>query len=243
MIRVLLADDEAMIRAGVRAILAADPGIEVVAEAADGREAVEGVLAHRPDVALLDIRMPRLDGLAAAGELRRAAPGTGIIMLTTFGEDEYIERALSGGAGGFLLKSGDPHELIAGVRAVAGGAAYLSPKVAHRVISELRGGRISQEARARRRIADLTPRERQVLALVGAGLSNAEIARRIHVVEGTVKAYVSAILTRLDVKNRVQAAIVAYEAGLVDGNDAQDIAGAADGTDGTGPAPSGRARP
>ncbi|MBE1536329.1 response regulator [Actinomadura algeriensis] len=218
MIRVLLADDEAMIRAGVRAILAADPGIEVVAEAADGREAIDGALAHRPDVALLDIRMPRLDGLAAADELRRASPATGIIMLTTFGEDEYIVRALSGGAGGFLLKSGDPHELIAGVRAVAGGAAYLSPKVAHRVITELRGGgRMSQEARARRRIADLTPRERQVLALVGGGLSNAEIAQRLHVVEGTVKAYVSAILTRLEVKNRVQAAIVAYEAGLVDG--------------------------
>ncbi|MFV2172954.1 response regulator [Actinomadura sp. LOL_016] len=247
MIRVLLADDEAMIRAGVRAILAADPGIEVVAEAADGREAIEGVLAHRPDVALLDIRMPRLDGLAAADELRRAAPATGVVMLTTFGEDEYIARALAGGAGGFLLKSGDPHELIAGVRAVAGGAAYLSPKVAHRVITELRGGRITQEARARRRTADLTPRERQVLALVGAGLSNAEIAHRLHVVEGTVKAYVSAILTRLEVKNRVQAAIVAYEAGLVDGtggavNRAADDPTADRTADGTGPDPSGRAR-
>ncbi|OLT20499.1 DNA-binding response regulator [Actinomadura sp. CNU-125] len=241
MIRVLLADDEAMIRAGVRAILAADPGIEVVAEAADGREAIDGVLAHRPDVALLDIRMPRLDGLAAAAELRRAAPATGIIMLTTFGEDEYIVRALSGGAGGFLLKSGDPHELIAGVRAVAGGAAYLSPKVAHRVITELRGGgRMSQEARARRRIADLTPRERQVLALVGGGLSNAEIAHRLHVVEGTVKAYVSAILTRLEVKNRVQAAIVAYEAGLVDAG--PDNGGAGERA-AAHPDPSGRARP
>ncbi|GAA0585772.1 response regulator [Actinomadura livida] len=215
MIRALLADDEAMIRAGVRAILAADPGIEVVAEAADGREAVEQTLRHRPDVALLDIRMPRLDGLAAATELRRAAPGTGVIMLTTFGEDEYIARALSGGASGFLLKSGDPLELIAGVRAVAGGAAYLSPRVAHRVITELGGGRLAVGARARHRIAALTPREREVLALLGAGLSNAEIAARLHVVEGTVKAYVSAILTRLDARNRVQAAVVAYEAGLV----------------------------
>ncbi|MFB4320537.1 response regulator [Actinomadura sp. 21ATH] len=214
MIRVLLADDEAMIRAGVRAILAADPGIEVVAEAGDGREAVELALGHRPDVALLDIRMPRLDGLAAAAEIRRAAPATQVIMLTTFGEDEYIARALSGGAAGFLLKSGDPHELIAGVRAVADGAAYLSPKAAHRVITELSGGRMSHGADARRRTAALTPREREVLALVGAGLSNAEIARRLHVVEGTVKAYVSAILTRLEVRNRVQAAIVAYEAGL-----------------------------
>ncbi|MFD0690239.1 response regulator [Actinomadura fibrosa] len=217
MIRVLLADDEAMIRAGVRAILSADAGIEVVAEAGDGREAVELALAHRPDVVLLDIRMPRLDGLAAAAELGRAAPGTGVVMLTTFGEDEYIARALSDGASGFLLKSGDPRELIAGVRAVAEGAAYLSPKVAHRVITELSGGRMSDGARARARTAGLTPRERQVLALLGAGLSNAEIAGRLHVVEGTVKAYVSAILTRLEVRNRVQAAVIAYEAGLVDG--------------------------
>ncbi|WP_067464857.1 response regulator [Actinomadura macra] len=219
MIRVLLADDEAMIRAGVRAILSADAGIEVVAEAADGHQAVELTLGHRPDVTLLDIRMPRLDGLAAAAELRRVAPATGVIMLTTFGEDEYIAQALSGGASGFLLKSGDPRELIAGVRAVADGAAYLSPKVAHRVITDLSGGRMSSGARARERTDGLTPRERQVLALLGAGLSNAEIAGRLHVVEGTVKAYVSAILTRLDVRNRVQAAVIAYEAGLVDGID------------------------
>ncbi|MFI0487428.1 response regulator [Actinomadura sp. 9N215] len=219
MIRALLADDEAMIRAGVRAILTADPGIDVVAEAADGREAIDLTLRHRPDVTLLDIRMPRLDGLAAAAELRRVAPGTAIVMLTTFGEDEYIARALSGGASGFLLKSGDPRELIAGVRAVADGGAYLSPKVAHRVITELGGGRLSGGARARRRTAGLTPRERDVLALLGAGLSNAQIAARLHVVEGTVKAYVSAILTRLDVRNRVQAAVLAYEAGLVDGID------------------------
>ena len=216
MIRVLLADDEAMIRAGVRAILAADPRIEVVAEAGDGHQAVQQALAHRPDVVLLDIRMPRLDGLAAAAELRRVLPGASVVMLTTFGEDEYIARALSDGASGFLLKSGDPHELIAGVHAVADGAAFLSPKVAHRVITELGGGRMSNGPAARRRIQDLTPRERQVLALLGAGLSNAEIARRLHVVEGTVKAYVSAILARLEVRNRVQAAIIAYEAGLVE---------------------------
>jgi DNA-binding NarL/FixJ family response regulator len=214
-IRVLLADDEAMIRAGVRAILSADPTIEVVAEAGDGREAVERALAHRPEVILLDIRMPRLDGLAAAAELRRVLPEASVVMLTTFGEDEYIARALSDGASGFLLKSGDPRELIAGVHAVAEGAAYLSPKVAHRVITELGGGRMSHGSAARRRTETLTPREREVLALVGAGLSNAEIARRLHVVEGTVKAYVSAILTRLEVRNRVQAAIIAYEAGLI----------------------------
>ncbi|SDJ46367.1 response regulator [Nonomuraea jiangxiensis] len=215
MIRILLADDETMIRAGVGAILQSDPSLQVVAEAGDGRQAVELALRHRPDVALLDIRMPRLDGLAAAAELRRVAPDTAVVMLTTFGEDDYIARALEVGASGFLLKSGDPRELIAGIHAVAEGAAYLSPKVAQRVIAEIAGGRMAKGARARDRVEALTERERQVLALLGAGLSNAEIATRMHIVEGTVKAYVSAILTRLDVRNRVQAAIIAYEAGLV----------------------------
>jgi DNA-binding NarL/FixJ family response regulator len=214
-IRILLADDEAMMRAGVRAILASDPKLDVVAEAGDGREAVDLAISHHPDVALLDIRMPVLDGLAAAAEMRRAAPGTAVVMLTTFGEDDYIAKALEVGASGFLLKSGDPRELIAGVHAVAGGAAYLSPKVAHRVIAQLAGGRMARGAHARDRLESLTEREREVLALVGAGLSNAEIAGRLHIVEGTVKAYVSAILTRLGVRNRVQAAIIAYEAGLV----------------------------
>jgi DNA-binding NarL/FixJ family response regulator len=217
MIRVLLADDETMIRAGVRAILAADSGLEVVAEAADGREAIELARAHRPDVALLDIRMPTLDGIAAAAEIRRTVPGTAVMMLTTFGEDGYIAAALGeAGAAGFLLKSGDPRELLAGVRAVAAGAAYLSPRIAKRVIAEYGRTRAPAAQAARDRIQALTPREREVLTLVGAGMSNAEIARRLFVVEGTVKAYVSAIFTRLDVRNRVQAAIVAYEAGLVD---------------------------
>ncbi|MGD6744798.1 response regulator [Streptomyces sp. BH106] len=214
-IRVLLADDEAMIRAGVGAILAAGGDFEIVAEAADGREAVRLAQAHRPDVALLDIRMPRLDGLAAAEEITATVPGTAVAMLTTFSEEAYVARALGGGATGFLLKSGDPHELMAGVRAVADGAAFLSPKVARHVIDGLGGGRLTREAAARQRVEALTPREREVLGLVGAGLSNPEIADRLHLVEGTVKAYVSAVLERLEVKNRVQAAIVAYEAGLL----------------------------
>ncbi|MFI9024031.1 response regulator [Streptomyces sp. NPDC053560] len=215
MTRVLLADDEAMIRAGIRAILGAAPDIEVVAEASDGHEAVALAVRHRPDVCLLDIRMPRLDGLGAAAELRRVVPGTAVVMLTTFSEDEYIASALDSGASGFLLKSGDPRELIAGVQAVAEGGACLSPTVARRVISRLGAGQLGRQAGARSRIEVLTGREREVLALVGAGLSNAEIARRLHVVEGTVKAYVSRILDRLDVRNRVQAAILAHEAGLV----------------------------
>jgi DNA-binding NarL/FixJ family response regulator len=221
MISVLLADDEAMVRAGVRAILDTDDAIEVVAEAADGAEAIDLVRRHRPDVAVLDIRMPRMDGLAAGAEIRRTVPETAVVILTTFSEDAYIARALGDGASGFLLKSGDPRELIAGLKAVAEGAAYLSPRVAQRVIVELSsgagGGAMARAAAAKEQVAVLSPRELEVLGLVGAGLSNAEIARRLFLVEGTVKAYVSAILLRLAVKNRVQAAIVAYEAGLVTG--------------------------
>jgi len=214
-IRVLLADDETMVRAGVRAILAAAPDIEVVAEAADGHQAVERARAHRPDVVLMDIRMPGPDGLAAAAELRRTQPDVAVVMLTTFSEDAYIGGALEVGANGFLLKSGDPYELMAAVRAVHAGASYLSPVIAHRVIQRVGAGRMSRQAAAAQRLTVLSPREREVLALVGAGLSNAEIGRRLFLVEGTVKAYVSAVLSRLDVQNRVQAALLAYEAGIV----------------------------
>ncbi|SCG62280.1 response regulator [Micromonospora halophytica] len=217
MIRVLLADDEAIIRAGVRAILATDPGIDVIAEAADGREAIELALAHRPDVVLLDVRMPRLDGLAAAAELLRVLPGIGVAMLTTFGDDEYVARALDSGARGFLLKSGDPRELLTGIHAIADGAAYLSPDITAQVIGRLRATGLGRAAEARAKVRQLTDRERDVLALVGAGMSNAQIARRLHLVEGTVKGHVSTILTRLGLANRVQAATLAHEAGLLTG--------------------------
>jgi DNA-binding NarL/FixJ family response regulator len=212
-IKVVLADDEVMIRAGVRAILAHDAEVEVVAEAGDGHEAIEAVRRHRPDLALLDIQMPKLDGLAAAAVIHRDLPATSVIMLTTFGEDEFIARALQEGADGFLLKACDPRELIAGVHAVAAGGAYLSPKVAARVIAGLRTG--GMRTASTHPVDNLTDRERDVLALLGAGLSNAEIGGRLHLVEGTVKAHVSAILSRLGVRNRVQAAIVAHESGLV----------------------------
>lgn len=210
-VRVLVADDEAMVRAGIRAILARDPRTDVVAEAADGHEAVSLTRRYRPDVVLLDIQMPGLDGLAAAAQIHEAVPTAGVIMLTTFGEDDFIRRALEDGANGFLLKADDPRELLNGVRAVGAGGAYLSPRVAARVIAGLRAHRT---VRHDRRLDDLTEREREVLAGIGAGLSNAEIAARLHLVEGTVKAHVSAVLAKLGARNRVEAAIAAHEAGV-----------------------------
>ncbi|MFI8996872.1 response regulator [Streptomyces sp. NPDC053542] len=218
MIRILVADDEPMIRAGVRAVLSHAPDIAVVAEAGDGHQAIDLVQRHRPQVAVLDIRMPGLGGIEAAAEIRRTVPDTGIVMLTTFGEDDYILQALGGGATGFLLKSGEPEELIAGVRAVADGAAYLSPKVAARVVAHLAAGGAGALAGRRRavraRIDALTAREREVLAFLGSGLSNGQIARRLRIAEGTVKAHVSSILAGLGVDNRAAAAVAAHEAGL-----------------------------
>ncbi|MBM2620942.1 response regulator transcription factor [Actinoplanes sp. LDG1-06] len=218
MIRVLIADDEPMIRAGLRAVLTTDADIEVIGEAGDGRHAVELARRHRPAVAVLDIRMPGMNGIEAMAELRRTVPATQVIILTTFGEDDYILRALGGGAAGFLIKSGEPEELIRGVRAVADGAAYLSPAVAARVVAHLAatgaGTEATRRSSARNRVDGLSPREREVLVFLGSGLSNGQIARRLHVVEGTVKAHVSSILARLGVENRAAAAVVAHEAGV-----------------------------
>ncbi|MFH9723525.1 response regulator [Streptomyces sp. NPDC017254] len=214
-IRVVIADDEPLIRAGIRMILISDPEIEVVAEAANGREAVEAARAHAADVVLLDIQMPVLDGLSALPELRRAAPAARVIVLTTFGERENVLRTLEHGGAGFLLKDTAPAELIRAVRAAAAGDAYLSPAATRHVVERLAGGREAARAEeARGRVAGLSDKERDVLALLGEGLSNADAGKRLHMSEATVKTYVSRILAKLHCENRVQAALLARDAGL-----------------------------
>ncbi|WP_030685850.1 response regulator transcription factor [Streptomyces globisporus] len=214
-IRVVIADDEPLIRAGIRMILISDPGIEVVGEAADGRAAVEAARAHAADVVLLDIQMPVLDGLSALPELRRAAPAARVIVLTTFGERENVLRTLEHGGAGFLLKDTAPAELIRAVRAAAAGDAYLSPAATRHVVERLAMGReVARAEQARARVAALSEKERDVLALLGEGLSNADAGRRLHMSEATVKTYVSRILAKLDCENRVQAALLARDAGL-----------------------------
>jgi DNA-binding NarL/FixJ family response regulator len=215
MIRVLLADDEALIRAGIRLVLETADDIEIVAEAADGAEAVELVRRHRVDVALLDIRMPRLDGLAAAEQITQLVPHTKVVVLTTFGEDDYVARALRAGAAGFLLKDTPPDGLIQAVRVAAGGEAILSPKITRQLIDRYVGPEDTRSDAARRRLEVLTARERDVLILISDGLSNAEIAKGLLLSEGTAKAHVSRILMKLGCTNRVQAAILAHDAGLL----------------------------
>ncbi|MDK9499492.1 MULTISPECIES: response regulator [Streptomyces] len=216
-IRVLLADDETMIRHGVRLILRHAEGIEVVAEAADGRQAVELAAVHHPDVALVDIRMPVCDGLAAIAPLLALDPAPRVVMLTTFGDDENVVRALREGAAGFLLKDEGPQELISAVRAAAAGDAVLSPGVTGAVISRMLGAREpagAGGAAADERIARLTGRERDVLAALGEGLSNQEIAARLGIGTGTVKTHVGAILDKTGSASRVQAALLAHRTGL-----------------------------
>lgn len=216
MIRVLIADDEPLIRAGITMILTSAPDIAVVAEAGDGREAIDLVLARPVDVALLDIQMPVLDGLAVLAELQRVAPEVRALVLTTFGDRENVLRALRQGGAGFLLKDSAPAELIAAVRAAAAGNAFLSPAATRYVAEALAAGPAAEQRvdQARQLVARLTPREREVLALLGEGLSNADAGRRIHMSEATVKTYVSRILATLGCENRVQAALLARDAGL-----------------------------
>lgn len=210
MIRVLIADDETLMRAGIRLILENDPEITVVAEAGDGRQAVELTLEHAVDVALLDIRMPGGDGLKAAEQI---AARTNVVMLTTFGEDSYVAQAMKVGATGFLLKDTPPQELINAVRKAARGEPILAPQITKRLI-EKHLTAPDDGAEARRKIDTLTDTERNVLKLVGEGLSNTEIGEQLYLATGTVKAHISRILPKLGCANRVQAAIVAHDAGL-----------------------------
>jgi DNA-binding NarL/FixJ family response regulator len=214
-IRVLLADDQALVRAGFRALLSAEPDIEVVGEANDGAEAVRLAKATRPDVVLMDIRMPGVDGLEATRRLAAdpALAGTRIVILTTFELDEYLFEALRVGAAGFLVKDTEPVELLRGVRAVAGGDALLSPGVTRRVIEEF-ASRAKAPAPPRA-LDQLTEREREVMALVGAGLSNEEIAARLVVSPATAKTHVSRAMVKLGARDRAQLVVYAYEAGLV----------------------------
>ncbi|MFE4057813.1 response regulator [Streptomyces sp. NPDC059096] len=215
MIRVLVADDEPLIRAGIRMILTSADDIDVVAEASDGRQAVEQARSTAVDVALMDIQMPVMDGLSALGELRRTAPDVRVLILTTFGERENVLRALGHGGVGFLLKDSAPDELIQAVRAAAAGNAYLSPAATRHVVDALAApGAATRADKARERVDGLTAREREVLALLGEGLSNADAGRRLHMSEATVKTYVSRILTKLGCENRVQAALLARDAGM-----------------------------
>ena len=214
-VRVLLADDADLVRAGFRMILAAQPDVDVVGEARDGEEAVVLARRQRPDVVLMDVQMPRLDGLGATRRI--VAEGSSrVVVVTTFDRDDYLFEALRAGASGFLLKNSTPEDLVAAVRTVARGNALLAPEVTRRVV-EAAAGRRRQPASAAHeaRLAALTDREREVLELLGRGLSNAEIAAELAVGDATVKTHVSRVLLKLDLRDRVQAVVLAHEAGLV----------------------------
>jgi DNA-binding NarL/FixJ family response regulator len=212
-IRVVLADDQQLIRAGFARLLASEPGIEVVGEAADGRQAVEVCRAVRPDVVLMDIRMPHVDGIAATRDVVTQTDSR-VLILTTYHLDEYVFAALDAGASGFLLKDAPPDDLVRAVQVVATGEALLAPAVTSRLVGEF------VQLRARRRDATaqldrLTPRERDVLPLLARGLSNGEIAAQLHLGESTVKTHVAGVLDKLGVRDRVHAVVFAYEAGVV----------------------------
>jgi DNA-binding NarL/FixJ family response regulator len=213
-IRVLLADDQAMVRAGFRLILSAEPDITVVGEAADGTQAVAAARRLRPDVTLMDVRMPRMDGIDATRRLAAEDPPlTRVIVLTTFDVDAHVYDALRAGASGFLLKNAPPEELVEAIRLVAAGGALLDPAVTRRVIEEF--ARSPAPGPLPAAVASLTEREREVLQLVAQGLSNAEIAATLFVSEATVKTHVARLLGKLGLRDRVQAVVFAYERGLV----------------------------
>jgi RNA polymerase sigma factor (sigma-70 family) len=212
-VRVVIADDDDLMRAGLKAVLSSDASVDVVGEASDGRAALDEVRALRPDVVLMDVRMPNLDGVAATRELVTASPEAKVVILTTFEQDDYIFGALNAGASGFLLKRTSPEELIAAIHTVAAGESLLSPSVTRRVIDRMAQQPVAGAA-FDRRLDELTPREREVLEQVARGLSNREIADALVIEESTVKTHVKRILTKLRLRDRVQAVIFAYESGL-----------------------------
>jgi DNA-binding NarL/FixJ family response regulator len=211
--RVLIADDDDLMRAGLVELLTADPQIEIIGQASTGRQAVERARQLAPDVVLMDVRMPDLDGISATRELARAAPATRVLILTTFEQDDYIFGALHAGASGFLLKRARPEELIAAVHTVAAGEALLSPSVTRRVIDRM-AQQPTPELADQAKLDGLTPREREVLELIARGLSNREIAATLAVEESTIRTHVKRLLMKLGLRDRVQAVIFAYETGL-----------------------------
>ncbi|MEV0563297.1 response regulator transcription factor [Dactylosporangium sp. NPDC050588] len=214
MLNVVVADDQALVRDGLCMILSSQPDITVVAEAADGVEAVAAARAHHPDVVLMDVRMPNLDGIGATREISACSPATCVLVLTTFDLDEYVYDALRAGASGFLLKDMHRTELVAAVRTVAAGESLLAPTVTRRLIADVLRQRAPVVATLTP-LAALTPRELDTLRQVARGLSNAEIAAELFVTEHTVKTHVSSLLSKLGLRDRVQAVVVAYESGLV----------------------------
>jgi DNA-binding NarL/FixJ family response regulator len=213
MTSVLIADDDDLVRAGLAELLADEASIEIVGQARTGREAVDGARRLKPDVVLMDVRMPDLDGIAATEELVRAAPGARVLILTTFEQDDYIFRALRGGASGFLLKRTRPEELIAAVHAVASGDSLLSPSVTRRVIDRM-AQQPTPDLSNRAKLDELTAREREVLDLVAGGLSNGEIAAALVIGDATVRSHIRRILMKLGLRDRVQIVIFAYETGV-----------------------------
>lgn len=212
-VRVLLVDDDALVRAGLKMILSSSEELEVVGEASDGTDAVAAVREHRPDVVLMDIRMPGMDGITATSALRRLANPPHVIVLTTFQADEHVMSALRAGADGFLLKDTAPMDIVNAVRLVAAGEAMLSPSVTRTLLSHLGSDHATDRRRlAVQRLASLTDREREVATAVGSGASNAEIAASLFMSEATVKAHVSRLLTKLEATNRVQIAILVHDA-------------------------------
>jgi DNA-binding NarL/FixJ family response regulator len=212
---VLIADDQALVRAGFRMILEAEEDMDVVGEAADGREAVEEARRLRPDVVLMDVRMPDVDGIEATRRLLSDGAAVKVVMLTTFDMDEYVDDALRAGASGFLLKDVPPEQLVAGIRAVASGDALLAPSVTRRVIEEFVRRPPTSVRTLPPKFAELTARELEVLKLIARGHSNAEIATELFVSEATVKTHVAHVLMKLDLRDRVQGVVLAYESGLI----------------------------